>query len=217
MIALMGRALAVVALMQPNCKVLQGMSPQDWTKYLDYMLGPCVHRLHARDGFGNMSSSPSWSLVLSYDQEIRRKMAKLMSDDSVAIAEALAKAFADPVVKERYFTTPLALSSASSSSSRKRPAEVLDLPRPAHVDIGKFNRGNRARKGDGKAKGKGKDKGDRGSKGAQRQGCAHSTPDGRQICFSFNEKASPCTRSECKFLHVCGRCFADHPLYQCTV
>ena len=129
------------------------MSPQGWPKYLDDMLGPYVHRSHARDEFGNMSSTPSWSLVLSYGQEVRRKLVKLMSDASVAIAEALAKAFADPVVKERYFTTLWPLTSAASSSSRKRPAEVSDLPRPAHVDIGKGNRGNRARKAS-----KGKDK-----------------------------------------------------------
>ena len=54
----------------------------------------------------NMSSSPSWSLVPPSDQEIRRNMVNLMTDDSMALAEALKRAVADPVVKERYFTTP---------------------------------------------------------------------------------------------------------------
>ena len=41
------------------------------------------------------------------------------------------------------------------------------------------------------------------------------TPDGKPICFAFNDKSNPCTKTKCSFLHVCGRCFKDHPMYQC--
>ena len=118
-VTLMGRAWAFVALMQPNAAPLQGITPQDWQTYLDYLLGPYVHRLHARDEYGNVSSSPPWSLLLSYEQEIRRKMVRLMVENGTVIKDALKAAYNDPVVKERYFTTPLAIAGAG----RKRKAE----------------------------------------------------------------------------------------------
>ena len=218
--ALVGRAWAFVALMQPNCSMLQGTSPQDWAKYMDHMLGPYVFRLHSRDEFGNISSSPSWSLILSYDQEIRRKMVKIMTDEGRSLSDSLKMAYMDPVVKERFFTTPLVL----ACTSRKRSAAALDSP-PAGGSSGDggnavhaYARGRRAegKKGKGKGKGAKGGKGGKGSNPSSKGGCARFSPDGKPICYAFNEKSNPCTRAKCPFLHVCGKCFADHPMYNCT-
>ena len=70
-----------------------------------------------------------------------------------------------------------------------------------------------ALKGKGQGRGKGK-----GKKGSRDTGCAAETPDGKRVCYSFNNKQEPCTRKKCQFLHVCGKCFKDHPMWspQCS-
>lgn len=209
-VALLGRAWAFVALMQPNSAPLQGMTPQDWASYLDHLLGPYVHRLHARDEFGNISSSPPWSLVLSYEQEVRRKMLRLVTEDNQSMKDALKAACNDSVVKERYFTTPLAV----SGPSRKRKLENTGDTYPTNTR-NDHGGGGKSSNGKGKGKGRGKSKGKQSSAGFGKNGCARSTPDGKPICFAFNDKPNPCTKSKCPFLHVCGKCFKDHPMYQC--
>jgi len=202
-LALLGRAWAFVALGQPNCKYLQGGTPQMWTEYLDYLLGPYVHKLYARDAYGSISSEPPWNLLLSYELEIRRKMVDLMAKGT-AINAALPTAYKDSLIKERYFTTPLAI-----GSSLKRP-----LPPPA--DPNNLTKKQRLAIEKGKGKGKGrKGKQGRGGKGTRQDRCAAQTPDGKRICYGFNDKSTPCAKPACTFLHVCGRCFKDHPMWQC--
>ena len=64
-------------------------------------------------------------------------------------------------------------------------------------------------KGGGKAGGKGT-KGGRASS----SGCAAKTPEGKGICFRFNNESETC-KGKCLFEHVCGRCFGKHPMYKC--
>ena len=70
-------------------------------------------------------------------------------------------------------------------------------------------------KGSGKGNGKGKSRGKTGGKTDATNGCARSTPDGRPLCFRFNEAAG-CKEPNCRFAHLCGRCFAsDHTILNC--
>ena len=202
-IMLLGRAWAFVALGQPNCKYLQGNAPQLWNEYLDYLLGPYVHKLYARDAYGAVSSEPPWNLLPLCKLETRRKMVDLMAKGS-SIDIALPAAYKDSLIKERYFITPLALGSA--------------LRRPTPPPYNPVNPSNRQLKQERlrmKGGGKGKGKGGKGRKRPlERDRCAPATPDGKRICFGFNNKNEPCTRPKCTFLHVCGRCFKDHPMWQ---
>ena len=208
-VALLGRAWAMVGLLQPNSKILQDTSPQTWTAYLDYLLGPHVYKLNARDEYGSVVAAPPWSLILSYEHEIRRKMVKLMGE-GVPLATALKRAWTDPVVKERYFTTPLALGATARKRSAKE-AFGTDHDEPSGrgpkggKGKGKYNQGH-SKKGSG-SKGKGK--------GKQPRVCATSTPNGKLICLQFNSMENPCTRRPCRYQHVCGKCFKDHAMWQC--
>ncbi len=47
-------------------------------------------------------------------------------------------------------------------------------------------------------------------------GCAARTPDGKSLCYGYNDLSVKCRKKDCPFLHVCGRCFARHPIYACT-
>ena len=112
----------------------------------------------------------------------------------------------DPIVKERHFTTPLCLETAG----RKRPADNHSSeyrPEPAkHPKGGSKGAGKQKRN-----KGAGKGKGNRG-----KGGCTRTTPDGRSICYAFND-VSGCSKKGCKFLHVCGVCFVkDVSMQACT-
>ena len=101
--------------------LLKDLTPQTWQSHLDYILGDFVFKLAARDAQGNIFASPSWNLVLAYEQAIRAQAFKLILAGE-RLHKALAKAREDPVVKERFFTTPLGL----ESMGRKRS----DMPAP---------------------------------------------------------------------------------------
>ena len=194
-ITLLGTAWAS----QPSAAVIQGVTPQTWQRYLEYILGKHCYGLSARNAYGETMAAPPWSLLMSYELEVRRKMAEDMSE-GIPMATALEKAYKDPVVKERYFTTPLA---AASVTGAKRKVDEA---------FGNQDAGGPKGRGKGKSKDKGKSKG----KGKNGKGCASRTPDGKPICYKYNNQVEKCTKSRCSFLHVCGRCFKDHPMYQCT-
>ena len=80
---------------------------------------------------------------------------------------------------------------------------------------GKFGKKDKGKGKEGK-KGRGKGK-SKGPTGAAANGCARVTPDGRQICFPFNNKAEGCSRANCTFAHVCGKCFKEGtPMFKCN-
>jgi hypothetical protein len=168
-----------------------------WVEHLDYRLGPYVHKLYARDAFGATSSDRPWNLVLSYELEVRRKMVEHMSK-GMSIDKALPASYKDALIKERCFTTPLAL----GATIKRPPTNNREDGKTARWEC--------------KGKGKGKGKKGKGSKRQREDGrCPPTTPDGKKICFGFNSKATPCDKAKCPFLHVCGRCFRDHPMWQC--
>ena len=211
-LSLLGRAWAFVATSQPNCRFLQGNTPQLWVEYLDYLLRPHCYGFYARDAYGNISCTPPWNLVLSYELEVRRKMVSLLTDGS-PISEALPLSYRDPVVKEGFFTTRSAIGATSS----KRKATAMENGQAS----GSSSQGPR-KKGSGKGSGafqqKGKGKGKRtggvwkGGKGD----CNRNTPDGKGICFRLNGRNGGCTNQKCPCLHVRGRCFQDHPMFNCN-
>ena len=202
-INLLGWAWAFVASSQPNCAYVQGGTPQLWGEYLDYLLGNYCYKLYARDAYGAMSATPPWNLVLSYELAIRREMVDLMVQGT-PITEALKKAWKDPVIKERNFTTPLAITSASrrgeggEGHKRNQKRQYEDAFQP-----------------NGKGKGKQKKKGKAKGKAKGQDDCQAQTPDGKKICFRFNDQGRGCAAPKCQFLHVCGRCYKDHPMFRC--
>jgi len=202
-ITLLGTAWQLAAFQQTGCAVVQGLVPQLFTEYFDYLLGEFVLKLYGKDECGNTVGGPPWSLILSYEHEIRREAMRQV-EKGTPLPLALRMAWRDPVTKDRFFTTPLSLkrSRATSTSSDNAPEKY-------------------ARTEGGKAKGKGKGrnkkgKGKGGEKaGAKEWGCQSRTPDGKPICYKFNDEAEQCSKPKCTFLQVCGRCFRDHPMFRC--
>jgi len=189
----------MISLKHTNQVALQGLDPGFFDKYKSYLLGDFVLNLTARNDKGEVIISPPWHLILGYEQAIRKKVCyDLNNGTHASFRTALQAAWMDPITKERHFITPLALSSAPSS---KRNAEYDD------------SRKDKRPKGDRKGAGKGKDKG--GGKSSSSKGQA-KTPEGKQICFKFNDPKKKCTARPCKYEHVCSFCFQRHPRHQCS-
>ena len=123
--------------------------------------------------------------------------------------KALREAWSDPVVRDRYLVTPL--QRRSITGKRVAPQESGGEASGRQVKKRKAGKQVKAepevrQSSSGQTKGKGKGK---------PSGCATSVPDGRQICFAFNNRDG-CTHNPCRFLHVCGVCFKPGvPMNKC--
>ena len=130
--------------------------------------------------------------MLSYEQAVRKWACKQMPQRAISFADSLREDWKEPAVRERHFTTPLALYA-------KRPP-----PPPANPWKGGKGGGQDGKKGGGKTPGKtGKPKG------------ANRTPDGKPICFRFQSKAGCRKGAKCHFAHVCCHCFGNHAGHAC--
>ena len=195
---LMGVGLMWLGLKHTNRPQLQGITPQDIEDYLSYLLGEHVWQLAGRSAEGSTVALPSWNQLLTYEYAIRKKTYHDMLN-GCTFKQALKDSYRDPVTKERFFTTPLAM-----ASSNRRPL--------AFNDGAQQLQGNHA-KGKGKgvkqSKGKGKGKGKKG-KGQKLQKGKHN------YCYAFNNSWERCRNKGCTFDHLCLKCGGKHPVYQCT-
>jgi hypothetical protein len=113
---------------QTNRDYLKDLKPYVFQEYLNYLLGEHCIGLVSGGSVGAAVSTQTWDLVLAYEQEIRFEMtSKIMKGAS--LESALRAAWADPVVKERYFTTPLALAHLKRARPDV-PAGVDEVPPP---------------------------------------------------------------------------------------
>ena len=162
-----------------------------------------------------MVSSPSWSLLLSYEHAIRKKMVLLVNKGQT-VKESLKLAMEDPVTMERFFTTPLCIEAVSG----KRPAPsdwgYAETAGSASTQVQNNKKGKGPKwSGKGKSKEGGKGKSKRRGEHKDRN-CASKTPDGANICFKFNQAG--CSVLNCPFVHVCGKCFtANVPMSRCKL
>eukprot|EP00438_Fugacium_kawagutii_P016064 Skav228712 [mRNA] locus=scaffold928:8883:10151:- [translate_table: standard] len=197
-LTVMRNAYVLIALRRTNRAELQGSYDRVFEDYKSYLLGEWVYGLVARDTEGNTVASPPWSLVLSYEAAVRKQAVKQVNQDGAPFPVALKSAWQNGMVKERNFTTPLALYT-------KRPA-----PPPSSYGVDAI-RAAKQQRVKGKGGGKGKAPGRKGSGGH----CATHTPEGKLICFRFNN-GEKCKQNKCRYLHVCGLCFSTkHSMLQC--
>ena len=172
---------------------LAGLEPDDFSRFSDYVLGKKVWGMKAKDGQGNLIATPTWELVLSYEFELRKHAYDAVRDEGITLAVALTLAVKDTELRARYLITPMTF---LASFPGKR---AHDAP-----DQGEWPK---------KAKGKGEGKG--GDDKPPKQKLHVRTPDGRNICFKFNNPEERCD-GNCGFVHVCQLCLgANHPKHNC--
>jgi hypothetical protein len=194
------------AMKNPHKKWLQTLTPAVTQEYLDYLLGEQVYGLVAKDYQGNAWATPSWKVVVAYEQAIRKEACRqvIESRGEADMGASLRASWKDSSIKERNFVTPTAFAAAAavsaastktSARAKVKPAKPEKHPRPTKPEA-------KVRPGVKKAKGE-----------VGKSGCARTTPDGKPICFKYNEGA--CAKKDCIFHHVCGLCFGKHDMRQC--
>ncbi|CAE7203224.1 unnamed protein product [Symbiodinium sp. CCMP2592] len=132
-------------------------------------------------------------------------------EDNRDISTTLAEVRTDAALKETYFVGPLALELASRGSSSTAPPPPAKWPRlQDHVPGA-----------EGSAKGKGGKGRGKGGKNSLRIGypsargfVSSSTPDGRQICYAYNNGSC---KGDCGRVHVCQLCLKPHPRKSCKL
>ena len=215
-LSLMAAAWGFIRLVHSSRTMLDGVTPQLFISYADYLLGEnCLGHLN-HEVRGEQVGPRAWELLLSYEQSIRKQaMANVMR--GMGLPAALRKAWEDALVKERKFTTPMGKLSrtletgAPGGGAWKRKFDEINDAAPP----GRWRPG-------GQGKGKGK-KGKAAGKGRsppvwQGQTCKARLAEGKMICWPFNAKDQKCTAGRaCTFEHVCGICFkVNVPMHACT-
>ncbi len=152
-----------------------------------------------------------WSLILHYDFQIRKEQANMILKGG-DFAGALREAWSDQVLRERHFATPLAVP-AISSAPRARSRSPRGRGSSSAGNFGKDQGG----KGRGKSRKAGTGQGKNGMKGAGKGSNKdwHSrTPDGRAICYAYNNTNEKC-KGSCGRVRVCRKCFGKRPVHMC--
>ena len=181
-LTVMLHAIMMLALKHSNREEIQDVNRDVFERYKDYMLGDYVWGLSSTDLQGNQVQTPPWSLILSYEQAVRKRAYSLMVSEQLKLGAALEQAWKCPVTKERHFITPLALYSKRSFPQSNQSSSWGD-----------WNPKGKGKNAKGSQKGKAKGKG------------VGTAPDGSKICFRFNQ--GKCSYSKCKFAHLCNKCF----------
>ena len=189
-ITLMANHFIFARLRYSNKGILSDINPFTFLDYVGYLTGHHVAQMETQTVDGITLHKPSIKLIASYDHQMRKEVVEQMNlGKSMALELKAVTKTAD--LRERHFSTPLAVSSASQSLANPKGKEADRerwQPYPPKGGKGK-------RKG---KKGKGKYKGD----------FLHSTtPDGRQLCFAWNNAKEGC-KGDCNRVHACRICLS---------
>ena len=170
--------------------------------------------LQAKNEDGMVVSTPSFQLCLSFDYQLKKEMGKLVNQGSTLKA-ALEAATKDTTIRERYFTTPCAMQVRTSFSGPNKGNHWDPGATQAVGQTRNRNAGTDGDSGKGQLSKKQKKSGERrNAKGKAKGARATHTPDGRQLCFGYNN-TSGCTSKACARVHCCQGCFGKHPMHSC--
>ena len=153
---------------------------------------------------------------------MRKLACRKITYDGLDFKTAIEFAMNDLQCRERYFVTPTALINASLAKKQNVAAGTANPPPPKPVSAssdgpkpGKKKSKKQARWA--KLKEKAKTEVSRvlppGFPDAKRSKIAR-TPDGRNICGFFQLPAG-CRKQNCSYLHVCDKCYGNHPAHKC--
>eukprot|EP00435_Cladocopium_sp_Y103_P076267 s462_g85.t1 len=190
---------------------LHGLTAEPFNRFVDFILGEKVLNIQVPtlQGDEQQKVRPDWSIVLNFEHRLRKEAMKLVFRENASLADALGRVIRDAELKETYFTTPVALRAAMSSSSEGFQQNKFQ----------RFNSKGSSKSSPSKGKSKGgKGKGKEICKGKGKEirkelvglQLAWRTPDNRELCFGYN--TGTCTGKSDR-VHQCRvkGCYGDHP------
>lgn len=180
-IALSFTALMFLALKHTNRECLQSLNPQLAHRYCEYLLGEHVWCMVAKDSSGRTISAPHFPLVLSYEMAIQKKAYRMMTEGEGSFTDCLEKAWKDSTTKERFFTTPMAMSAAKGTK-----VEIGYSTPTKEGDHGKASKGG--------GKGNGREKRREGEKLGQEGERKERGRCDEQVCIAYARRGSSLLR-----------------------
>ena len=111
----------MIQLRHPGREELKDVTMALFERYKEYLLGDYCYGLRSSEDSGSLI--PPWTLVLQYEHAIRKHAYKVMATAGYTFGAALVHAYKEPSVKERNFTTPLAL-----HAKRPQPWNATERP-----------------------------------------------------------------------------------------
>eukprot|EP00435_Cladocopium_sp_Y103_P017334 s3745_g4.t1 len=185
---------------------LHGLTADHFLKFVEYILGDRVYgiQIPSLDG-GQQKVRPDWGIILSYEHKLRKEAMKKVQEGH-SLGDAMTAVIKDADLKEAYFTTPVALKSAAGESQPNKWQRFNSKGNFGGNFSGKSSGSSFKGKSKGKGKSKASNQADPRLKGLN---LAWRTPDGRELCFSWN--TGECDGS-CGRVHQCRvrGCYADH-------
>jgi hypothetical protein len=198
-------AWELIATKHKNRAWLNPQVVDDYRKLSDFVLGKHVAQLEISTGYG--VRGPPWSLVLAFENALRKKAYEAIREGSQStISSALTAIRKDPEIMNLHFLVPLTLQTSSSSqrsttatsgAGYSQSQSFVEAGRDEGRGRGGKGRGGRGRGGAAKTKKKGK----------------LTLDNGKRICFRFNS-AGGC-KGGCGFEHICQKCKGGHAKQQC--
>lgn len=200
-----GNTLIMLGAKFRNRAWFQNLVPNDFTRYADWLLGEKVYGLQVPKAAaeGMRPLNPPWATLLRFEHQVRKEAYKQAIRRNRSIQLTLREACVNAELKEVHFLSPVGLSLTTTEmgdggkSATVGPADENDTWIP-----------NKVLKKGHQPKGKGKQ-----GRFDKRFGYLHSvTPDGRQICYAYQE--GKC-KGGCGRVDVCQLCLKPHPLKDC--
>jgi hypothetical protein len=238
---IMGAHWCMIHLRHPNKGYLENMAMAPWDHFVEWLLGADVAELKGYNEKGQLISWCTWTMLLNFELECRKRMIKKVNEDGETILDALASCKQDMELRQFHLLTPMSFMPKNVVIPQGGIKRELDLTptdptnpwggwaqseleelkakKKAAKDRQRANKAAAKNKGNPKGGGKG-DKGK--GKGKQTAWGAtptagkklHSkTPDGKNICFSFGK--GKCAIADRKFAHVCQICLGAHAKKDC--
>ena len=93
---------------------LSDLKADHFQRFVEYILGDRVNAIKVPYDNQHVAIKPNWALVLQYEHRLRREAFKLVNRGEATLGDALVRVTKDPDLKEAYFTTPLALTTAET-------------------------------------------------------------------------------------------------------
>ena len=197
-----------------NRKWLRDLTKDDFVVYCDYLLGKKVATL--KDAKGN---SPTFMLILNYEYEIRKQAYESVATDGFTLKDALKTACQDAELRNLHLINPMVGVNPKTPDPKKRADQGNEgrartpppRRRPGTPKGGRAKYPKGGRKGGKKGGGRG---GGGGDDDDDKKKVKSRTPDGREICYKFNNKGEKCDGA-CNRIHVCQICLGKHPRFEC--
>jgi hypothetical protein len=191
---------------------LKDLQPQDFSRFSDHLLGKNCLGLRVASSHPGAQQGPKWEVILDYEFQIRKRAYDLVVRERKTIREALESACRDAELRDLYLVTPLTLGRSDAYDAHSR---ILSDARSRTPPPQWWGSSDNQKGKSGKSSGKGK-KGKGKGKSKSKSGLQSRTPDGRLICYKFNNPNEKCP-GDCTMVHVCQKCLKPgHGYTQCT-